>query len=175
MTKDDVLFGYRQQLSRGQRGRASRQRAGRSVCIAPPTITGSARSTDKAWRCCVLGSAGGHRCPNALPKMIEERIVSFSITHPGGARSQTGRLGAGQGEKWGVRSWSPRTGAWKVLPPRAQHPRQAPRADLRLCRSLRATPGILGQSSTLTSHALASLVGIDCFYVTRLKDTNGAI
>ena len=37
--------------SQRQRGRVSRRRAGRSGCTARPTTTGSARSTDTAWRC----------------------------------------------------------------------------------------------------------------------------
>jgi hypothetical protein len=44
--------------------------------------------------------------PNALPKMIEERIVSFSIAHPGlGPRRVASELAR---EKWGG-WWSPRT------------------------------------------------------------------
>jgi hypothetical protein len=50
--------------------------------------------------------------PNALPKMIEERIVSFSIAHPGlGPRRVASELAR---EKWGGIIVSP-NGVWKVL------------------------------------------------------------
>ena len=50
--------------------------------------------------------------PNALPKMIEERIVSFSIAHPGlGPRRVASELAR---EKWGGIMVSP-NGVWKVL------------------------------------------------------------
>jgi hypothetical protein len=49
--------------------------------------------------------------PNALPKMVEERIVSFSIAHPGlGPRRVASELAR---EKWGGIVVSS-NGAWKV-------------------------------------------------------------
>ncbi len=50
--------------------------------------------------------------PNQLPKMVEERIVSFSIAHPGlGPRRVSSELAR---EKWGGIVVSP-NGVWKVL------------------------------------------------------------
>ena len=50
--------------------------------------------------------------PNALPKMIEERIVSFSIAHPGlGPKRVASELAR---PKWGGIVVSP-NGVWKVL------------------------------------------------------------
>ena len=50
--------------------------------------------------------------PNQLAKMIEERIVSFSIAHPGlGAKRVASELAR---EKWGAIIVSP-NGVWKVL------------------------------------------------------------
>ena len=50
--------------------------------------------------------------PNALPKMIEERIVAFSIAHPGlGPKRVASELAR---EKWGGIIVSP-NGVWKVL------------------------------------------------------------
>ena len=34
-------------------------------------------------RCSGHASAGARRCPTSCPKMVEERIVSFSLAHPG--------------------------------------------------------------------------------------------
>ncbi len=107
MTKDDVLFGYRQQLF---------AEAARTNVSAACRTFGVHRSTYYAWKRQVdrhglemLRPRERRRpqMPNALPKMIEERIVSFSIAHPGlgpGASPQSspGRSGAG--------SSSPRTG-----------------------------------------------------------------
>jgi transposase len=83
MTKDDVLFGYRQQLF---------AEAARTNVSAACRTFGVHRSTYYAWKHQVdrhglemLRPRERRRpqMPNALPKMIEERIVSFSIAHPG--------------------------------------------------------------------------------------------
>ncbi len=83
MTKDDVLFGYRQQLF---------AEAARTNVSAACRVFGVHRSTFYAWKRQVdrhglemLRPRERRRpqMPNALPKMIEERIVSFSIAHPG--------------------------------------------------------------------------------------------
>lgn len=100
MTKDDVLFGYRQQLF---------AEAARTSVSAACRTFGVHRSTYYAWKRQVdrhglemLRPRERRRpqMPNALPKMIEERIVSFSIAHPAWApdalrRSSPGRSGAG--------------------------------------------------------------------------------
>jgi transposase-like protein len=79
MTKDDVLFGYRQQLF-AEAARTSVSQACRTF--------GVHRSTYYAWKRQVdrhgleMLRPREHRrpqMPNQMPKMIEERIVSFSI------------------------------------------------------------------------------------------------
>jgi transposase len=107
MTKDDVLFGYRQQLF----AEATRT----SVSAACRTF-GVHRSTYYAWKRQVdrhglemLRPRERRRpqMPNAFPKMIEERIVSFSIAHPGlGPRRIASELAR---EKWAGSSF-PRMG-----------------------------------------------------------------
>jgi transposase len=107
MTKDDVLFGYRQQLF---------AEAARTSVSAACRTFGVHRSTYYAWKRQVdrhglemLRPRERRRpqMPNALPKMIEERIVSFSRSlTPASGRgvsppSWRGRSGAG--------SWSLRT------------------------------------------------------------------
>ena len=134
MTKDDVLFGYRQQLF---------AEAARTSVSAACRTFGVHRSTYYAWKRQVdrhglemLRPRERRRpqMPNALPKMIEERIVSFSIAHPGlGPRRVASELA--QGEV----GWDRRLAERCVegsLPPRAEHPRQASRADRGLRRSL---------------------------------------
>jgi len=73
--------------------------------------------------------------------MVEERIVSFSIAHPGlGPQRVSSELAR---EKWGGIVVSP-NGVEGALPPRAEHPRQASRANL-------SGPEPGGSASTLPS------------------------
>jgi transposase len=112
MTKDDVLFGYRQQLF---------AEAARTNVSAACRTFGVHRSTYYAWKRQVdrhglemLRPRERRRpqMPNAFPKMIEARIVSFSIAHPGlGPRRVSSELAR---EKWGAIVVSP-NGVWKVL------------------------------------------------------------
>jgi transposase-like protein len=99
MTQDDVLFGYRLQLfALG---------AQTSVAYACRTF-GVHRSTYYAWKhqvdrhgLEVLRAREWRRpqMPNQLPKMIEQRIVAFSIAHPGlGPERVSSELAR---EKWG--------------------------------------------------------------------------
>jgi transposase-like protein len=135
MTKDDVLFGYRQQLF---------AEAARTSVSAACRTFGVHRSTYYAWKRQVdrhglemLRPRERRRpqMPNQLPKMVEERIVSFSIAHPGlGPRRVSSELAR---EKWGGIVVSP-NGVEGSLPSRAEHSRQAPRTDRGLRRSLRA-------------------------------------
>jgi transposase len=112
MTKDDVLFGYRQQLF---------AEAARTSVSAACRTFGVHRSTYYAWKRQVdrhglemLRPRERRRpqMPNQLPKIIEERIVSFSIAHPGlGPRRVASELAR---EKWGGIIVSP-SGVWKAL------------------------------------------------------------
>ena len=130
MTKDDVLFGYRQQLF---------AEAARTSVSAACRTFGVHRSTYYAWKRQVdrhglemLRPRERRRpqMPNQLPKIVEERIVAFSLGHPGlGPRrvasgARPGRSGAGSSSlpEWCVEG---------SLPSRAEHPHQAPRSDRR--------------------------------------------
>ncbi len=97
MTKDDVLFGYRQQLF---------AEAARTSVSAACRTFGVHRSTYYAWKRQVdrhglemLRPRERRRpqMPNAFPKMIEERIVSLLDRSPR-PRPEARLLGAGQGE-----------------------------------------------------------------------------
>jgi hypothetical protein len=100
MTKDDVLFGYRLQLFAlaGERGVSQACR-----------LMGVHRSTYYRWKAQVdrqglemLRPRERRRpmMPNQLPVLIEQKIVAFSLGHPGlGPRrmrpGSLGRSGAG--------------------------------------------------------------------------------
>ncbi len=172
MTKDDVLFGYRLQLF------AEAQRT--SVSAACRTF-GVHRSTYYRWRRQVdrhglemLRPRERRRpqMPNQLPRMVEERIVSFSLAHPGlGPRRVASELGRA---KWGGIVVSP-NGVWKVL---RRHGLNTRAKRLGLIAGYRAPfepPRDPGPERHIEVERPGELVGIDCFYVGRLKGTNGAI
>lgn len=172
MTQDDVLFGYRQQLF-AEAARTSVSEACRRF--------GVHRSTYYAWKhqvdrhgLEVLRPRERRRpqMPNQLPKMIEERIVSFSIAHPGlGPRRVASELGR---EKWGAIVVSP-NGVWKVL---CRHGLNTRAKRLGLVAGYAAPyepPRDPGPERHIDVERPGELVGIDCFYVGRLKGTSGAI
>jgi transposase len=172
MTKDDVLFGYRQQLF-AEAARTSVSEACRRF--------GVHRSTYYVWKrqverhgLEVLRPRERRRpqMPNQLPKMVEERIVSFSLAHPGfGPRRVASEL---RREKWGGIVVSP-NGVWKVL---CRHGLNTRAKRLGLIAGYAAPyepPRDPGPEHHIDVDRPGELVGIDCFYVGRLKGTDGAI
>ena len=172
MTQDDVLFGYRQQLF---------AEAGRTTVTEACRRFGVHRSTYYVWKrqvdrhgLEVLRPRERRRpkMPNQLPKMVEERIVSFSIAHPGlGPKRVASELGR---EKWGGIIVSA-NGVWKVL---CRHGLNTRAKRLALIAGYAAPyepPRDPGPERHIDVERPGELVGIDCFYVGRLKGTNGAI
>jgi transposase InsO family protein len=172
MTKDDVLFGYRQQLF-AEAARTSVSQACRRFGVHRSTYYAWKRQVDRHGLE-VLRPRERRRpqMPNQLPKMIEERIVSFSIAHPGfGPRRVAGEL---RREKWGGIVVSP-NGVWKVL---CRHGLNTRAKRLALIAGYAAPyepPRDPGPERHIDVERPGELVGIDCFYVGRLKGTNGAI
>src|SRR3954451_7585171 len=172
MTKDDVLFGYRQQLF---------AEAARTSVSAACRTFGVHRSTYYVWKRQVdrhglemLRPRERRRpqMPNALPRMIEERILSFAIAHPGlGPRRVAGELAR---PKWGGVVVSP-NGVWKVL---RRHGLNTRAKRLGLIAGY-AAPYELPREPQPERHIDVTrpgeLVGIDGFYVGRLRGTSGAI
>ena len=137
MTKDDVLFGYRLRLF---------SEAARTNVSAACRTFGVHRSTYYAWKRQVdrhglemLRPRERRRpqMPNQFPKMFEERIVSFSIAHPGlGPKRVASELAR---EKRCAIVVSP-NGVWKVLCRHGLNTCQAPGTDRRVRSALRAAP-----------------------------------
>lgn len=121
MTKDDVLFGYRQQLF-AEAARTSVSAACRTFGVHRSTYFHWKRQVDRhGLEMLRPRERRRPQMPNALPKMIEERIVSFSIAHPGlGPRRVASEL---------AKKKSPERCVEGALPSRAEHSRQAPRPD----------------------------------------------
>src|SRR5215210_1979522 len=172
VSQDDVLFGYRLQLF---------DLAGRIGVSAACRTFGLHRSSYYRWKrqvdrhgLEVLRPRERRRpqMPNQLPKMIEERIVSFSIAHPGlGPRRVASELGR---EKWGAIVVSP-NGVWKVL---CRHGLNTRAKRLALIAGYAAPyepPRDPGPEQHIDVDRPGELVGIDCFHVGRLRGTEGAI
>lgn len=172
MTKDDVLFGYRQALF-AEAARTNISEACRRF--------GVHRSTYYAWKRAVDRSGlemlrprerRRPRMPNQLSKMVEERIVAFAIAHPGlGPKRISSELGR---EKWGGIVVSP-NGVWKVL---CRHGLNTRARRLGLIAGYAAPyepPRDPGPERHLDVSHPGELVGIDCFFVGRLQGTKGAI
>jgi len=172
MTQDDALFGYRQQLF----ALAART----SVAHACRTF-GVHRSTYYAWRRQVERyglealrprERRTPKMPNQLSKMVEERVLAFSIAHPGlGPKRVASELAQ---DKWGALVVSP-NGVWKVL---CRHGLNTRTKRFSLIAGYAAPyepPRDPGPERHIDVDRPGELVGIDCFYVGRLKGTQGAI
>jgi transposase len=172
VSDDDVLFGYRLQLF---------DLAGRSSVSHACRIFGVHRSTYYRWKAQVdrhglevLRPRERRRpkMPNQLPAMVEERIVAFALAHPGlGPRRIASELGR---EKWGGIVVSS-NGVWRVL---RRHGLNTRAKRLSLVAGYRAPyepPREPAPEPHIEVDHPGELVGFDCFYVGRLKGTNGAV
>ena len=110
--------------------------------------------------------------PNQLPGVIEERIVAFSLGHPGlGPRRVAAMLAR---PEWGGLVVSP-NGVYKAL---RRHGISTRAKRLMLIAGYRARyqpPREPQPEPHITTTRPGQLVGIDCFYVGRLHGTKGAV
>ena len=166
MSEDDVLFGYRLQLL---------DHAARTTVSEACRTFGVHRSTYYRWKRLVdrhglevLRPRERRRpkMPNQLPAMVEERIVAFAIAHPGlGPRQIASEL---RRQKWGGIVVS-RNGVWRCLR----------RHGSTLATSVSPSSPATAREPVAEPHIEVScpgeLVGFDCFFVGRLRGTNGAV
>ena len=172
MTQDDVLFGYRLQLF-DLAARTTVAHACRTFGVHRSTYYGWKRQVDRHGLE-VLRPRERRRpqMPNQLPKMVEERIVSFALAHPGlGPRRIASEL---RREKWGGIVVSP-NGVWKVLRRRGLNTRAKRLGLIAGYAAPYEPPRDPGPEQHIDVDRPGELVGMDCFYVGRLRGTDGAI
>ncbi len=153
MTNDDALFGYRQQAF---------AHAGRTTVAEACRTFGIHRSTYYRWKRQVerhglemLRPRERRRpqMPNALPKMVEERIVSFALAHPGlGPQRVASELAR---PKWGGICVS-KNGVWRTLRRHGLSTRARRCALVAGYRAPHEPPESPSQSATSTPSAPAS-------------------
>jgi transposase InsO family protein len=172
MTQDDVLFGYRLQLFA-----LAQERGVSQAC----RLMGVHRSTYYRWKQVVdrqglemLRPRERRRpvMPNQLSALVEQRIVAFSLGHPGlGPRRIASRLAR---EEWGALVVSP-NGVYKTL---VRHGLNTRATRLALIAGYRAPfepPREPAPETHIDSTRPGELVGIDCFYVGHLREVPGPI
>ena len=172
MTKDDVLFGYRLQLF-AEAVRTNVSQACRTFGVHRSTYYHWKRQVDRhGLEVLRPRERRQPRMPNQLSKMVEERILAFSIAHPGlGPKRVSAELAR---QKWGGLVVSP-NGVWKVL---CRHGLNTRTKRLSLVAGYAAPyepPRDPGPEQHIDVERPGELVGIDCFYVGRLRKTEGAI
>lgn len=172
MTKDDVLFGYRLRLF---------ALAGEVGVSEACRVMGVHRSTYYRWKVQVdrqglemLRPRERRRpqMPSQLSAVVEQKIVAFALGHPGlGPRRIASRLAR---PEWGGLVVSP-NGVYKAL---CRHGINTRAKRLALIAGYRAPvepPRERAPEAHIETSRPGELVGIDCFFVGRLRDGRGPI
>jgi transposase InsO family protein len=170
---DDVLYRFRMRLF----SLAAELHNVRAAC----RIFDVHPSTYYRWRPAVLASGlemlrprerRPPRMPNQLSQLTEQRILAFSLGHPGlGPRRVSATLAQ---ERWGGIVVSP-NGVWRVL---RRHGLSRRISRLSLVAGYAAPPGPerpLGEPRHVAVDHPGELVGFDCFHVGRLSGTAGRV
>ena len=174
VVNDDVLYGFRLRLF----SLAEELGNVRAAC----RIFGIHPSTYYRWRGPVLRSGlemlrprerRPPRMPNQTSQLTEQRVIAFSLGHPGlGPRRISATLAQ---ERWGGIVISP-NGVWRVL---RRHGLNRRISRLSLVAGYAAPPEPERPTPLEARHVEVSrpgeLVGFDCFHVGRLAGTVGRV
>jgi transposase InsO family protein len=172
VTNDDALFGYRLQLF-DLPARTSVSEACRTMGMHRSTYYYRQRQVDRHGLE-ILRPRERRRpaMPNQLPRMVEERILAFSIAYPGfGPRRVAAALALPQ---WGGLRVSA-NGVWRCL---RRHGLSTRTRRLALVAGYRAPyepPREQASEPHIEVERPGELIGMDCFYVGRLRGTEGAV
>lgn len=172
MTNHDVLYGYRLQLF---------DLAARTTVVNACRVFGVHRSTYYTWKHQVdrhglemlrPRERRAPAMPNQTPRLVEERIVGFALGQPGyGPKRISSELAR---ERWGGILVSPST-VWRVL---RRHGLNTRTKRLSLVAGYAAPPQPERQPRPephIQTTRPGELVGMDCFFVGRLRGTQGAV
>jgi transposase InsO family protein len=173
MSQDDVLFGYRLRLF-ALAGEIGVRAACRTMGVHHSTYYRWKRRVDR-WGLEALRVRERRRprMPNELGPHLEQRIIAFSLAHPGfGPKRISAELAR---EKWGGLRISAH-GVWRVL---CRHGLNTRTRRLALVAGYAARYERAPQPPEPERHVEATrpgeLVGLDCFYVGRLAGTKGTV
>ena len=172
MSQDDVLFGDRLQLF-DLAGRVGVSAACRTFGVHRSTFYDWKRKVDRHGLEMLRPSERRRpRMPNQLSPLVEQRIVAFSLAHPGfGPRRISSELGR---ERWGGIVVSA-NGVWRCL---CRHGLNRRAKRLALVAGYRAPyqpPREPEPERHVEAERPGELVGVDCFFVGRLHGTRGAV
>jgi transposase InsO family protein len=172
VTHDDVLFGFRL--------RVMEHAAEHGVSAACRTF-GVHRSTYYVWK----RRAERHgleilrprerrapRMPNQLSPLVEQRILAFSLSHPGfGPRRISAELARA---RWGGIVVSP-NGVWRCLRRHGLSTRHARLGVVAGYRAQYTPPRDPPHDPHIEVSRPGELVGMDCFFVGRLRGTRDPV
>lgn len=172
MTNDDLLFGYRLQLFA-----LAAEIGVRPACRQ----MGVHHSTYYRWKPMVERHGleilrprerRTPKMPNQISAMVEERIVAFSLGHPGlGPKRIAAQLAR---PEWGRLEVSA-NGVWKTLRRHGLNTRERRLALVAGHRAPYEPPREPQPEPHVESSRPGELVGLDCFFVGRLHGTKGAV
>jgi transposase len=173
VSHDDVLFGFRLRLF-SLAGEIGVRPACRAMGVHHSTYYRWKRRVDR-WGLEALRVRERRRprMPNELGPHLEQRILAFSLAHPGfGPRRISAELAR---EKWGGLRISA-NGVWRCL---RRHGLSTRARRLSLVAGYAARYERRPAEPEPERHVDASrpgeLVGLDCFYIGRLSGTKGAL
>jgi transposase InsO family protein len=173
VSDDDVLFGFRLRLF-SLAGEIGVRPACRAMGVHHSTYYRWKRRVDR-WGLEALRVRERRRprMPNELGPHLEQRILAFSLAHPGfGPLRISAELAR---ERWGGLRISP-NGIWRVL---RRHGLNTRTRRLSLVAGYAARyerkPPLPEPERHVEAQKPGELVGLDCFYVGRLSGTKGAV
>jgi hypothetical protein len=112
--------------------------------------------------------------PNQIGPHIEQRVLAFSLAHPGWAKAHLGRTR--KGEKWGGLPGLQAHGVWRVV---RRHGLSARTRGLALIAGYADASERKPPTPPPERHIEASqpgeIAGVDCFYTGRLQGTTGTL